>query len=462
MSAATTFKGRRAAVYARISDDREGTALGVARQLDDARALVERRGWTVVAEYTDNDISAYSGKRRPGYERLLDAVVAGEADVVVAWHPDRLHRSPRELERFIEAVEAAGVAVATVQAGDIDLSTPTGRMVARIVGATARHESEHKAERIKRKHRELALAGRWTGGGGRPFGYAADRMTVIPEEAELIREAAADILAGSSLRGVVRRWNDRGLVTSADKPWHVGALRRLLTSARVAGWREYAGTWAAPAVWPAILDRATVEQLRSILLDPERRTTRSSARVNLLPGMIRCGRCGKRMVGRPRADGVRRYVCPAPEGCTAAILAEPIEKLVVAAVLDALDGPELAAAVASAEGIDTVALIEQIATDEAAMAQAAADHYTGTIGRSEYLAARDALERRIEANRRKLDAAAGPASAVAGVAAVRWPQLDLDRRRAIVGAVIDEVTVAAAVRGRNRFDEGRVTIRWRA
>jgi site-specific DNA recombinase len=118
----------RVAVYCRISQDGEGQGLGVARQEADCRRLAERRGWDVVEVYVDNDLSAYSGKARPGYQRLLADIEAGKVEAVVAWHPDRLHRSPVELEAFIDLVERSGVGVETVQAGRVDLATPAGRM----------------------------------------------------------------------------------------------------------------------------------------------------------------------------------------------------------------------------------------------------------------------------------------------------------------------------------------------
>lgn len=55
------------AVYARISQDRSGDELGVTRQLEDCRAEAERRGWTVAEEYVDDDVSAFSGRKRPAY-----------------------------------------------------------------------------------------------------------------------------------------------------------------------------------------------------------------------------------------------------------------------------------------------------------------------------------------------------------------------------------------------------------
>ena len=72
-----------AAIYARISSDPEGTMLGVTRQVTDCRALAERRGWRVADTYIDDDVSAYKGKPRPQYRRMLDDMRAGAVDAVV-------------------------------------------------------------------------------------------------------------------------------------------------------------------------------------------------------------------------------------------------------------------------------------------------------------------------------------------------------------------------------------------
>src|SRR5688572_18697240 len=115
----------RAGVYARISSDREGDNLAISRQLADCEVLAARRGWHVVERYVDADISAYSGKRRPEYLRLLEEIDAGVIEAVVVYHADRLHRHPRELEEFIDLCERKGTKMATVS-GDVDLSTHEG------------------------------------------------------------------------------------------------------------------------------------------------------------------------------------------------------------------------------------------------------------------------------------------------------------------------------------------------
>src|SRR6476659_5817329 len=119
----------RAAVYTRISEDHTGQGLGVTRQLEDCTALADRLGWEVVARYDDNDISAYNGKQRPGFEAMLDAMKRGEFGALICWHPGRLYRSMRDLERVIDIADERGVQLRTVTAGDLDLSTSSGKMM---------------------------------------------------------------------------------------------------------------------------------------------------------------------------------------------------------------------------------------------------------------------------------------------------------------------------------------------
>jgi site-specific DNA recombinase len=141
---------------------------------------------------------------------------------VVVYHADRLHRHPRELEDFIDPCQRTTTKLATVS-GDVDLSTHEGQLIARIQGAVARKESDDKSRRIRRKHEELAAAGKVSGGGSRPFGYEADKLTVRPEEAEMIRECARRALAGDSLRSICLDLNDRGVMVASHSAIASGA-----------------------------------------------------------------------------------------------------------------------------------------------------------------------------------------------------------------------------------------------
>jgi site-specific DNA recombinase len=204
----TAVTQTRAVIYCRISQDRTGAGLGVDRQREDCEALAERNGWDVVEVYVDNDVSAYSGKKRKDYRRMLADLEQGTATVVIAWHTDRLHRSPTELEEYIDLSERRGVATHTVQAGTIDLATPSGRMTARILGAVARQESEHKGTASpgpgsRRPWPASGRAGSARSAGAcpparrrrRPTGRPARRsrsrarheLKAVPEEAEALR-----------------------------------------------------------------------------------------------------------------------------------------------------------------------------------------------------------------------------------------------------------------------------------
>jgi site-specific DNA recombinase len=180
----------RAAIYTRISKDLTLEGLGITRQLKDCRALAERNGWNVVQVFPDNDISAADGKSRPEYAKLKAFMEAGGVDVVVVYSADRLHRNSRELEDWIDLASATGINIHSATNGHIDLSTPDGRTMARVITAFAANEVEKTKMRILRKHLELAEAGAWPG--QKSYGYTAEAQ-IIPEEAAVIREMAARV-----------------------------------------------------------------------------------------------------------------------------------------------------------------------------------------------------------------------------------------------------------------------------
>lgn len=464
----------RTGIYVRISDDKEGSGLGVARQESDCReVLIERNGWTVAEVYVDNDRSAYSGKPRPAYRRMLADAAEGRLDAIVAWHTDRLHRSPRELEEFIDLVETRNLVVQTVKAGLLDLATPAGRMLARMLGAQARYESEHKADRQRAKHRQIALAGGRAGGGTRAFGFEVDSITIRDDEADAVREAAGRILAGESLLGVCASLNERGMLTPAGGRWQQGPLRRMLMSARISGQREYQGEIVADAVWPAIITPEQTVALRRLLTDPDR-SARRPARRYLLKGLLRCSDCGEVLVSRPRGDGARCYVCASGardakfSGCgKRRVLAEPVELFVTETVFAALDAPDLARALraAAAPAQDGNA---QRRADNALLRldELAGTYADGKITMREWLAAREPLERALGRARGELDAETGVGAAgefVGRSDALRqvWADYDVDRRRALIASLVDHITVAPGRRGYNRFDPSRFDIVWR-
>src|SRR6202012_5774222 len=126
------FEGVRAAVYTRNSQDATGQRAGVTRQMADCEALADRLGWEVTPRSDDNDPSASPGPIRPGFEAMLKAMADREFGAVICWHPDRLVRSVKDLERLIDIANGGQVqlrAVNAVVAADLGLPDE-GRAVA--------------------------------------------------------------------------------------------------------------------------------------------------------------------------------------------------------------------------------------------------------------------------------------------------------------------------------------------
>ncbi|MFO6454514.1 MULTISPECIES: recombinase family protein [unclassified Aeromicrobium] len=300
----------RAAIYTRISRDREGAGLGVDRQEADCRELAERLGWEVVATYSDNDVSAYSGRARPGYRKMLSDIEAGVVDGVVAWHADRLHRRVTELEEFVGICERHGTAVQTVRSGSVDLSSASGRMVARMLGAAAQHEVDHARERMKRAKAQAAADGRYRGG-PRPFGYERDGVTVKADEANLVAGASQAVLDGRSLASIARDWNASGSTGTRGQQWNGSRVKKVLIRPRNAGLLSVADEVAGTAEWPAIVSEDVWRAVTSILTDARRRTNAGRSNAKWLgSGIYRCGSCGKKMRAT-KSNGRTVYRCEA-------------------------------------------------------------------------------------------------------------------------------------------------------
>lgn len=457
----------RGATYRRISLDMAGDAAGVARQAEDIDALVRARGIRVSDQhrYVDNDISAYKGASREGFDRLMAAVRAGDIDVIVVTYLNRLLRNRRERLEVYEELRQRGVSVLCVKGPEIDLTTASGRLVAGVLGEVDSFEVEQLIERSQR--RALADArGGVVPKGRRAFGYDPSGE-IIGREARWVKDAYRELLAGATLLGIAEGLNKRQVPTVQGGVWSKQGVRFLLLNARYAGLREFRGE-LYPGTWKAIVDEATWRQACAVLNNPGRRTAPWPGRRHLLSDIALCGVCGasvragvRQRRGKQTAN-TRLYNCRATPHL--ARTAAPIDLLVEKSVLALLSRPEAADLLRDDTRPDYEALQDKAAAlrDRLdGLAEAYADD--DAADPRELRVAAQRLRERIAEVEAKM-AHPQRAGILGDLVTAHDPEqlwhseeFTLDRKRAVVGSLW-EITILPGAPGRKAFDPESVKI----
>lgn len=235
----------RAAVYLRVSSDKQAAAGSIESQRRDVPAYAARMGWQIVDTYEDDGKSAGSGHldARDGFARLLADAGAGRFDVVVGAEVDRFTRADdlAEVGQILGAFQRGGVKLATTSGQILDLGTFHGRIMAAISTAAAAQWLEMHKARVKAGKLTAISRGRKPAG-PTPYGYRYDRAahawhldeTTAPIVAEVYRRVAA----GESCADVAADFTARGVPTRR-RPWTRASVWTLLRGT------TYTGRWCA-------------------------------------------------------------------------------------------------------------------------------------------------------------------------------------------------------------------------
>ncbi|MFD9445473.1 recombinase family protein [Streptomyces sp. NPDC060006] len=302
--------------YARVSDDDRGAAEGVESQHSDNGEFGEEIGRPLSATYQDNSISAFTGKERPEYQRLLADVARGLIAAVIIWHADRLARNVREGLDIIDLFRKHDVRLYSVQKGGEYLLSRAGGRAEFIADINqAEKESGHKGERVTLARKRQARTGQY-GGGIRPFGWGmptgrvrskcvnpkapldereyvdvpvldmgkhrpteAEEIQAWAEELLATRGNMAQLLAGIAKRGVqtVSEADGRILKRGGKEVGHGGwdqkTVRKILTSPRASGHAVYRGEIVKWGAYDPIISEEKRQALITLLSDPARVTT---------------------------------------------------------------------------------------------------------------------------------------------------------------------------------------------
>jgi site-specific DNA recombinase len=463
------WAGQPAAIYCRISRARDEDQTGVDRQERLCREVAERLGLVIAPEcvFVDNNRSAWQRNRcRPGWNALLEAIRAGQLRHVIVYHPDRLMRQPRDLEELLTLSEEHDITLHG-QANRRDLSDADDRFFLRIEVAHACRSSDDTSRRLRDALEDRAREGRPHSSGQRPYGYAPDAVTIIDEEAVIIRAIYARYLDGASPGLIARELNDRREVTVSGVPWQPYAVRSVLASRHVTGIRVFRGQEVGEGDWPAIIDRGTWAEVQ------ERRAYRASAhdrrgwRFYLLRGLVVCKKCGRRMAGSTSKDA--SYMCAkhtylGPERCTRRIGAARLEEFVADAAVELLTHLDVSGAPSAATAL-SVTDEAAISADDAELAELKDMWTSREISTREYRQMRKTIEDRISTLQRKtivrptVEVLAGLAGPDARAA---WDRLaeagEVERLNAVLRFLFAAVIIDEHRAQRGTFDYSRIEI----
>ena len=313
----------RVAVYTRQSVARDGEFGSLQAQREAIESYVRSQpGWQALPQRYDD--AGFSGgtTERPAFQRLLQDIEAGGIDAVAVYKLDRLSRSIGDFVRLMDLFARHEVRfVSTTQA--FDTSTSVGRMTVNLLATFAAFEREVIAERTRDKMAAARRRGLWTGGPP-VLGYrvVSKRLTIVPQEAEQVREIFASYLSGKSLLAVAEEINHRGWTTKPNgrrnaalpgRPYDKAAVRRILTNVVYLGKVRYRGE-IHDGAHDAIIDAATWDAAQKKLAVHAKQCcpqphTRAGG---LLKGLLRCAVCGQAMTLNTTRRGSRRfayYVC---------------------------------------------------------------------------------------------------------------------------------------------------------
>lgn len=483
----TTETPIRAGCYCRISSDPDDRREGVTRQREDTSALCEVKGWQVADYYVDNDRSASSGKDRPEWDRLLADIAAGKIDAIAAWDQDRGWRMMSELEALRKFFAGLGrhIPLATTGQGDIDLTTPTGVMMAQVKTAVSEHEVAMMKVRIRRAARQKAESGRpaWKVA----FGYLPETRRgsqddgtrqLDPRTAPLVAEGYAAILAGAALKEVAALWNDAGAYTVNGKPWKVNEVGHFLRHPRNAGLRSHFQTGktvnrrdaeiVGKGTWPPLVEESVWRAAQAILdtRPAGGRGRPRSVRRHLLTGILICGRCGANLGGRVvKPKNNVTYSCMKCFKCSVqSHYIEPMLEELIGARLARADAADLLKGTQH-DPAEVQRLNDEKATLYARLDELAVERAQGLLTGRQLQIATEVIQKQIDGiDAQEIDAESlrvfdgiplGTQQAVAA-----FKNLSPDRRRAVMRVLAKEIRVDPVGKVGHVFNPDRVKVIW--
>lgn len=483
--------------YTRLSNDPGGKREDHATQWRHIAAVAARLGVALPGpdeQYTDDDRSASRADvTRPGWLALLDRIkhVDGQAFevILIASCQDRLTRRLEELPGLAGAIEKKGGRLVTHKESEITVKYGA-RSGLYLTGFMATQEAETITSRTRegmltaamdgKRHGMIMWGWKFEGEINPRTGKAEGRDVIDPEAQGILLDMAERIIAGASLRSIVRDLTERGIPAPgagrllnretgavADALWNPTKVRQVLTRPANVGLRQHRpghveGAQVAQyqAEWPPLMSATLYDHVLAVLRAPGRRQSTGNRAVHLLSGIASCAVCGERVACHkgPKAKPKPVYRCSHAHVCRNEA---HVDAFVEQAILTVLTDPELRSGYLKGRGDQ-----EDKATADLEALRARLVNLEGMWDRGDLTDAQFGKRNReiqgqiTEAERvlaTQRDASVYGALVGAEDVEAAWAGLDLAERRAVIVALF-EVTIGRGRPGRRPFDGYGITV----
>lgn len=438
--AAVTSRTRRAIGIVRVSqtNGREGESFASpGEQADRIRHACLRDELALVEIIEELDVSGGTAlERRTGLRRAVEAVEAGEADIVVASYFDRLVRSLRVQDELVSRVEAAGGQVLALDTGRVTNGSAGQWLSGTMLGAVAEYARRTAAERSG-EAQARAVARGVLPYPNVPPGYTRGDdgvLKVDPDTAPAVAAAFEMRASGAPIWEVRAHLAEHGVVRSAH------GVQSLLASRVVLGEIHFGKLVNVTAHEP-IVPVSTWQAVQRKKTPRGRRP--KSERLLARLGVLRCATCDSRLVVGTQTQNGRNYFfyrCASPrEDCSKRVT-------IGADMVEGLVADTVRAVLADAEGRASAGASESQAVEYLDRAQADLDAaFRAFAGFEDELAARDrfaTLRTARDEAQQRVDRLGGTGAAVTVNASADWSRLTLDEQRALIRATVARVDVA--------------------
>jgi site-specific DNA recombinase len=314
----------RAAIYTRVSSDKQDVDLSISAQLKALREYAARNNYEIVREFID-EVKTGKTTARPDFREMIAMARSRSKpfDAILIWRFARFARNREDSIVYKALLRKIGIRVISINEPIED--TATGKLMEAIIESMDEFYSANLGEEVTRGMRESASRGFYIAS-YTPYGYrrikvkdgAKERPKLEPDphEAQIVTRMFKEVLEGKGLTEITKALNRDGIAGPRGKGWGKTTIHKILTNEVYTGtlvWGRNSARNIEPVrvenAWPAIINKDTFSKVQYLLkgrafasVHPRRTSSNY-----LLSGIARCGNCGKALIGQDAKGGQCRY-----------------------------------------------------------------------------------------------------------------------------------------------------------